>query len=253
MKPSKLCKTFLLLAALSLSGLAFAQWANGARPAAPAPTTEQQLLQGLQARFGKDMHIDNLRKTEHMDLYEFRVNGRMGYTDANLRYIFLGNLIDGATMNSLTDARMAELDRIPFDQLPLQLAVKTVRGNGKRKLAIFEDPNCGYCKLFQKEIRSVDNITIYSFIYPILAPDSVTKARRILCSANPSQAWQDWMVYGRMAEGKGDCKTNIEQIAKFGQDNNISSTPTFFVASGERFSGALEVEKLEQIFKEQEK
>ncbi len=242
-------KVLFLLLAIALSNASFAQWANTSPPLTP----EQKIKQGLQARFGERVHIDNLRKTAHMNLYEFRVNGQMAYTDEKLSYIFIGNLIDGSSMQSLSEARMAELDRIAFDTLPLHLALKTVRGNGKRKLAIFEDPNCGYCKMFQKEIRSLDNITIYSFIYPVLGPDSVAKSRRILCSANPAQAWQEWMLYGRMPDNKGDCKTALEQIAKFGQDNNIASTPTFFIASGERYAGALEIEKLEQMFKALEK
>lgn len=241
---------FILFLALA-GNSTHAQWKIGWQPT--EANIQQMLEQRLQERFGSDVHVAHFRKTPYLGLYEFRIGNQMGYTDEKISYIFIGSVLDGKNLNNLTEARLNELNRIPFEQLPLPLALKIVRGNGKRKLAIFEDPNCGYCKLFQKEIRNLSNITIYSFIYPILGQDSVVKAHQILCSANPQTGWQEWMLYGRMPGSKGDCKTSIEQVVKFGEQNNITSTPTIFFANGERVSGAIEIEKVEQIFKTIEK
>lgn len=249
MKNLKLWNTLLIFIACSICNVALAQWNLGR-----SNVSEAQIQQSLQERFGQRARIEQVRKTPYFGLYEFRIGAQMGYTDEKLSYIMIGDMLDGKKLNNLTEARLNELNRVSFDKLPLQLALKTVRGNGKRKLVIFEDPNCGYCKMFQKEIRALDNVTIYSFVYAILGVDSVNKARQILCSTNPQNSWQEWMLYSRMpTDNKGDCKNALEQITQFGEQNHINSTPTLFFANGERVAGAMEVEKLEQIFKAIEK
>lgn len=269
MKNSRIWNALLIAMICALSSSVSAQWAagrgsernerSGERPnernsESNNTTTETQIQRALQERFGPRAQIEQVRKTAYFGLYEFRIGSQLGYTDEKLSYIMIGDVLDGKSLKNLSEARLNELNRIPFDKLPLQLALKTVRGNGKRKLAIFEDPNCGYCKLFQKEIRALDNITIYSFVYAILGADSVNKSRQILCSANPTNSWQDWMLYGRMpTDNKGDCKNALEQIAKFGEQHYISSTPTLFFANGERVTGMMEVERLEQVFRALEK
>lgn len=108
-----------------------------------------------------------------------------------------GTLIDGATMKNVTAERLQKLAAIKFSELPLELAVKRVHGDGKRVLASFEDPNCGYCKKLAKEMAKLDNVTLYTFLYPILSPDSLVKSKQIWCAADKGKAWNDWMLEER--------------------------------------------------------
>ena len=130
-------------------------------------------------------------------LFEVRVGIELYYTDAQGNYLLQGSLIDIKTQRNLTEERMDKLMAIDFDKLPIKDAFTIVRGNGKRKLAVFEDPNCGYCKRFERDLQKVDNVTIYLFLYPILGPDSADKSRNIWCAKDKAKAWQDWMVRGK--------------------------------------------------------
>ena len=116
------------------------------------------------------------------------------YTDADGNYLLQGNLIDTKQQRNLTEERIDKLWRSTSRQLPVKDAFTIVRGNGKRKLAVFEDPNCGYCKHFERDLQKVDNVTVYMFLYPILGPDSTDKSRNIWCAKDKAKAWQDWMV-----------------------------------------------------------
>lgn len=157
-----------------------------------------------------------------------------------------GPLIDGKTMKNVTDERMQKLTAIKFSDLPLELAVKQVRGDGKRSFATFEDPNCGYCKKLAKDIAKLDNVTIYTFLYPILSPDSLEKSKQIWCSADKAKAWNDWMVEGKAPAGKSDCDTTaVQKTVETGRKLAINGTPTIFFSDGERIPGAVPVAKIE--------
>ncbi|HTK00851.1 MAG TPA: DsbC family protein [Bordetella sp.] len=189
-----------------------------------------------------DMTVSAVRRTPY-GLYEVQVGMDLIYTDANVGWVMEGPLIDAATRRDVTRERQEQIGAVSFDQLPLQLAVKRVTGDGSRVLAIFEDPNCGYCKQLRHTLEDLPNLTVYTFIYPILAPDSRTKARDIWCSKQPGQAWDDWMVRGKMPPS-ANCNAPIEQVLALGQRLMVQGTPTLFFADGTRVSGALPRDEL---------
>jgi thiol:disulfide interchange protein DsbC len=150
-------------------------------------------------------------------------------------------------MKNVTSERIQKLTAIKFSDLPLDLAVKQVRGDGKRTFATFEDPNCGYCKKLAKDLTKLDNVTIYTFLYPILSPDSLEKSKQIWCAADKAKAWNDWMVEGKAPTGKSDCDTTaVQKTIEAGRKLAINGTPTIFFADGERIPGAVPVDKIEQ-------
>lgn len=149
-----------------------------------------------------------------------------------------GQLIDGKSMKNVTDDRMKKLTAIKFNELPLERAIKHVRGDGKRLLATFEDPNCGYCKRLAKDLLKLDNVTIYTFLYPILSEDSVRKSKQIWCSADRAKSWNDWMVDGKAPSGRDDCDTAaVGKNQEFGRKLNITGTPTMFLQTVSGFQG----------------
>jgi thiol:disulfide interchange protein DsbC len=163
-------------------------------------------------------------------------------------------LIDAKTMKNVTDERMKKLTAIRFGDLPLERAIKQVRGDGKRVLATFEDPNCGYCKRLAKDIAKLENVTVYTFLYPILSEDSVRKSKQIWCSADRARAWNDWIIDGKAPAAKDDCDTAaIARNQEFGRKLNITGTPTMFFADGERVPGAMPLARIEQKLGQQAK
>lgn len=201
-------------------------------------------------KFFENAKIDEVRKLSGLDLYEIRLGSDVAYTDEKFSYIFFGNLIDTKSKKNLTQARQRELSAIKFSDLPLDLAIKTVRGKGTRVMATFEDPNCGYCKRLQKELVKVDDVTIYTFLLPILSEDSTTKSRAIWCASNKSKAWADYMVSDKTPPAVPDsCKAPIEQVKELGQKYRISGTPTIFLASGQRIPGYMPADKLNEALK----
>lgn len=192
--------------------------------------------------------VDSVAKTPYPGLYEVRTGGEIVYTDEKLNYIFVGSLIDGKSRTNLTQERLNKLSAIKFSDLPLELAVKTVHGDGKRVIATFEDPNCVYCKKLAKELQDMNNITIYTFLLPILSQNSADKARAVWCSADRAKAWSDMMIYGTVPAA-GNCDAPIEKVLALGQKYNVRGTPTIFLANGERIPGAVSAAKLEEMLK----
>ena len=191
--------------------------------------------------------VDSVRKTNLLGLYEVQLGSEIYYTDEKVSLLFAGNIIDTKTRANLTQERLNKLSAIKFSDLPLELAIKQVRGDGKRVLATFEDPNCGYCKRLAKDLLKLDNVTIYVFLYPILSEDSLRKSKQIWCSADRAKAWNDWMVEGRAPTAKDDCDTAaITRNQEYGRRLGISGTPTMFFADGERVPGAMPLAKIEQ-------
>ena len=191
--------------------------------------------------------VTSVTKTPYLGLYEVYVDGQIVYTDDKVSAVLLGSLIDGKTMKNVTDERMQKLTAIKFSDLPLPQAVRQVRGDGKRVFATFEDPNCGYCKKLAQELAKLDNVTIYTFLYPILSPDSLEKSNRIWCSADRAKAWNEWMIDGKAPGGKGDCDTTaVKKSVELGRKLAINGTPTIFFADGERIPGAIPLARIEQ-------
>lgn len=189
--------------------------------------------------------VDAIRKAGVLGLYEIQIGNELYYTDEKVSVLFDGNIIDTRTRKNLTQARINKLSAIKFADLPLELAVKTVRGDGRRVFATFEDPNCGYCKKLTKEMAGMDNVTIYTFLLPILSRDSAEKSRAVWCAADRAKAWNDLMVNGTVPAA-GTCDAPIEKVVALAQKYNIRGTPTIFLSDGERIPGAVPVAQLEQ-------
>jgi thiol:disulfide interchange protein DsbC len=208
---------------------------------------EASVKKAVEAAF-PGLPIDGVRKTPYLGgLYEIRTGNDIIYADEKVTYIITGNIIDAKTRKDLTEERKNKLSQISFSDLPLNLAVKQVRGNGKRVFATFEDPNCGYCKKLAKDLAAMNDVTIYTFLYPILSPDSTEKSKAIWCAADRAKAWNDWMVNNANPGGKTDCDTSaVDKVVALGQKLNIRGTPTIFLANGERIPGAVSVANLEQ-------
>lgn len=213
---------------------------------APAVADESEIKKAMEAKLGAK--VESVTKSGYLGLYEVYSDGHIFYTDEKLSAIVLGGqLIDGKSMKNVTEERLKRLTAIKFGELPLERAIKHVRGDGKRVLATFEDPNCGYCKRLAKELLKVDNVTVYTFLYPILSEDSVRKSKQIWCSADRAKAWNDWMVDGKAPTGRDDCDTSaVTKNQEFGRKLNISGTPTMFFVDGERIPGALPLARIEQ-------
>lgn len=195
--------------------------------------------------------VSSVRAVPYGGLYEVVLTtGEVVYTDEKVSYILTGSIIDTAKREDITAKRMDELARIDFSALPLDRAIKIVRGKGTRVMATFEDPNCTFCKKLAKELQSVDDVTIYVFLYPILGPDSVDKAKRIWCAPDRAQTWVAWMTEGKPIPDAASCDTKaIEQNMALGEKLRVLGTPTIFLASGDRLGGYLPAAKLEERLK----
>ena len=207
---------------------------------------EADIKKAMEAKLGAK--VESVTKSGYLGLYEVYSEGNVLYTDEKMTaFIAGGQLIDGKTMKNVTEERMRKLTAIKFSELPLDRAIKQVRGDGKRLLATFEDPNCGYCKRLARDLLKLDNVTIYTFLYPILSEDSLRKSKQIWCSVDRAKAWNDWMVEGRAPTAKDDCDTAaITRNQEYGRRLGISGTPTMFFADGERVPGAMPLAKIEQ-------
>jgi thiol:disulfide interchange protein DsbC len=213
---------------------------------ASANADEVEIKKAMETKLGAK--VESVTKSGYLGLYEIYADGNILYTDEKMTaFIAGGQLIEGKTMKNLTEERMRKLTAIKFSELPFERAIKQVRGDGKRVMATFEDPNCGYCKRLAKDLLKLDNVTVYTFLLPILSEDSIKKSKQIWCSADRAKAWNDWMVEGRAPAGKDDCDTSaITKNQEFGRRLGISGTPTIFFADGERVPGAMPLPKLEQ-------
>ena len=207
---------------------------------------EAVIRKNLAERLPALSKIDEVNKTPMNRLYELRVNDSdIFYTDAEGNFLIQGNLIDTRAKRNLTEERVEKLSAIDFDALPLKDAFTQVRGNGKRKLAVFEDPNCGYCKRFERDLQKVNDVTIHTFLIPILSADSVEKSKNIWCAKDKNKAWLDWMVRDQPA-AKASCDTSaLDRNLAFSKKYKITGTPTVFFADGSRVPGAISAQQIE--------
>ena len=182
-------------------------------------------------------------------IYELRIGNDLMYVDESGSYLLQGALIDLKTRANLTEARMEALLRVPFDQLPVKDGFKIVRGNGKRQLVIFEDPNCGYCKRLERDMANVTDITMTVMLIPVLGKDSEAKAQAIWCAKNPGKVWEGWMIDG-IKPPPATCDTAaIERNLAFAHSNHITGTPTLFFVDGSRVPGAVPASDVEKKLK----
>ena len=216
-----------------------------------AQAQEATIRKNLVERLPTLPKIDEVSKTPMNGLFEVRIGTDVVYTDAEGNFLIQGTLIDTRLKRNLTEERTEKLLAIPFDQLPLKNTFTQIRGNGKRKLVVFADPNCGYCKRFEKDLQKLENVTIHHVLYPILGEDSMTKSRHIWCAKDKAKAWNDWMIGGTTPTA-AQCNTAaIDANVEFGRKYRITGTPTLFFADGSRVPGAVPMAQVEKLLNEQ--
>jgi thiol:disulfide interchange protein DsbC len=192
--------------------------------------------------------IDEIRKTPIAGLYEVRIGTDVLYSDEKGEHVIQGSIIDTRTGDNLTEARVRELTAIDFASLPLKDAIVWKQGTGARKLVVFADPNCGYCKRFERDLGKIKDVTVYTFLYPILGEDSVEKSRNIWCAKDATQAWRSWMVDGKApVRNMGQCDASaLERNTALGRKHKVNGTPALVFEDGTRVPGALPAEQVEK-------
>ncbi|HEY7802850.1 MAG TPA: DsbC family protein [Orrella sp.] len=194
-------------------------------------------------RFG-NMPVGEVRYAP-FGLFEVQIGSSLVYTDEDVNFVLDGHMIDAKTRQDLTQVRLEELAKIDFNALPMELAITQIRGDGSRKLALFEDPNCGYCKQLRRDMEGMDDLTVYTYMLPILSPDSTEKVKNVWCAEDPSAAWDAWMIDGTVPES-ATCEVPVEELVQLGRDLQVQGTPAIFFEDGSRVPGAISREELEK-------
>jgi thiol:disulfide interchange protein DsbC len=225
-------RLFVVLVAM----LAMSAWAD-----------EAAIRKNLGERLPNFPAIDEVSKTPIPGIYELRIGAEVLYTDEQGQYVIQGSLIDTKSRANLTEARIAKLTQIDFASLPLKDAILIKQGSGARKLVVFGDPNCGYCKKLERELLALKDVSIYTFLYPILGPDSNVKARDIWCARDPGKVWRGWMVEGNTPpKAMGTCDSSaLERNMALGTRSRVTGTPAVVFEDGSRSPGAIPADQLE--------
>ena len=210
---------------------------------------EQKVKNELQKQLGERAQISAVRSTPVPGLYEVVIGNDVVYTDATARYLVQGEIIDLKTGTNLTEQRSHDLNRIKWSDLPLNDAIKVVRGKGTRQIAVFADPNCGFCKKLEKSFQQLDNVTIYTFLVPLLSADSATKSKQIWCAADRNKAWNAWMLENQAPTGSGDCGTPLDRNTSLAKKLGVTGTPAMFFVDGSRIAGAVPLAQIEKKLK----
>ena len=196
-----------------------------------------------------DLKIKGIKKTNFNDLYEIFLGDQIIYSDESFSFLIIeGRIVNPHSRVDLTNERLEELTRVNFNNLPFKKAIKVVKGNGKRRIAVFSDVDCPFCKKLEREtIAKLDNITVYNFLYPLaIHPDAKSKSAQIWCAPDRVKAWNNAMVLGELTENKDDCENPINDTISLARDLGITSTPTIILPSGKQLPGALPAEDLEK-------
>jgi thiol:disulfide interchange protein DsbC len=225
-------RLLILIFATTIAGLALAD--------------EASVKRGVEARF-EGVKVESVTRTPYTGLYEIVVGDSIFYTDEKVSFFFRGDLIDARSQRNLTEERQQKLSAIRFEDLPLELAIKQVRGNGKRVVAIFSDPFCPYCRSLDRALLREDDITIYTFLFPILRAESPDKARTIWCAPDRAKAYYDFMLNGREPAATAGCSAPVEKWLALGHKVGVRATPTSFAVSGQRIMGARPEELIKAI------
>ena len=208
---------------------------------------EASIRKNLAERLPDFPKIDEVTKTGMPGIYEIRIGTDILYTDENGSYLIQGEVIETKTRANLTEQRIAKLTAIDFKSLPLKDALVWKQGTGERKLVVFADPNCGYCKKFERDLQEVKNVTVYTFLYPILGGDSPEKSKAIWCAKDNTKAWRDWMLKGTPVEGGANCDASaLQRNSVFGKKHRINGTPGLVFEDGTQRAGALNAEAIEK-------
>ena len=210
---------------------------------------EASLKKAVEAAYPK-FKVESVTKTPYAGLYEVFMGGQIIYTDEKLNFLIAeGRLVDPKSKKDITGERLEELTKVDFNSLPLDQAIKVVKGNGSRKLVVFSDVDCPYCKqLERKELSNISDVTIYTFLYPIdqLHPDAANKSKLIWCASNRTKAWNDWILNNQLPASAGNCEVPLERIGELARKLGVTSTPTLIFADGKRVMGAQPYKEIEK-------
>ncbi len=228
---------------------ALAATAVPAAAAGSSTTDLAALRKNLAERLPTLPPIDEISATPIAGVFEVRMGADLLYTDATGDHIFQGELIDTRSRTNITESRLNKLSAIKFASLPLQDAIAIKQGSGQRRMAVFVDPNCGYCKRFERDVAALKDVTVYTFLYPILGPDSTTKSRDIWCAKDPVKAWRGWMLDNTLPPPAGPrCDVAaLERNTKFGRQHRVTGTPAAVFEDGTRAPGAIPAAQLEKL------
>ena len=232
----------------ALSRLASGLVALGLLAATAVQADEADIRKTFAERFPNLPRIDEIRPAPVAGLWEVRIGTDVTYTDAKGAYLIQGSIIDTATRKDLTQERVDKLTAIDFASLPLKDAIVWKNGNGKRRIAVFADPNCGYCKRLEKDLVNVKDVTVYTFVIPILGGDSPEKSRSIWCAKDSTASWRSWMIDGVAPQrAMGQCDTTaIERNAALARKHKVNGTPAIVFEDGTRAPGAIPAAEIEK-------
>ncbi len=238
------CVQFLVLVLLLITTLARADYTVQST----SVDVTEKIEKKLSALLNRNIKALSVYKTDLFGgLYEVRIGEKLLYTDENVSYLIAGDVHNGKTFENLTETRLNQLTAIQFSELPLDLAIKTINGKGTRKIAVFEDPNCGYCKRFRKTLLEIDDLTIYTFVVPVLGPDSTQKVKALWCSSDKTKAWDDWMLNNKPFQVGAACDgEGFERLNVLRSKLKIAAVPTVFFADGTRLPGIAPKNRIEQ-------
>lgn len=211
---------------------------------------EASLKKAVEAAYPK-FKVEKVTKTPYAGLYEVFMGGQIIYTDENLSFLIAeGRLVDPKTKKDITGERLEELTRVDFSSLPLNQAIKVVKGNGSRKLVVFSDVDCPYCKRLERnELSNIDDVTIYTFLYPIeqLHPDAANKSKSIWCAKDRVKAWENWILKDQLSSASVTCDSPLEKVGELARKIGITSTPTMIFSDGRRMLGAQPYKEIERM------
>jgi len=263
MAMSKLLSAILSSTAIALAAVAGGAQAQGmdvpqkpvvapaaaatALPAGGAVAGEDQIRIKVEQRFGRAP--TTVQRTP-FGLIEVVIGGEIYYVDSQVNYMLSGKVVDLRTQEDLTEKRRMDITRVDFKSLPLDLAFKDVHGKGERVVVTFQDPNCGYCRRLHDSMKAMDNVTIYTFLYPILSQDSFDKSRDVWCNKNRTAAWTDTMEGRTVPTTAAECPNPLQKTLELGQKLGVNGTPTLVFADGRRLPGAYPIERIEQMMAE---
>ena len=226
----------------------FAAFALAACLVPAAFADEAAIRKSIAERLPNFPKIDEVSKTAIPGIYEIRLGSDIRYTDEQGSYLIEGDLVDLRTRTNITEERIAKLTAIDFKTLPLKDAMVWKQGTGERKLVVFADPNCGYCKKFERDLQAVKDVTVYTFLYPILGGDSPDKSKAIWCAKDNTKAWRDWMLKGTPADNSPNCDaTALQRNFAFGKKHRINGTPGLVFEDGSSRAGAMDTEAIEKL------
>lgn len=225
----------LVLSALMLIGMA-------------AHANEAVIRKAITGKF-PGAQIASVTKTPYGGLYEVLIDGELVYSSADGKYLVMGNIIELATRRNLTAVRMEKLNAVKWNTLPLDKAIKEVRGDGSRKLVVFSDADCPFCKKLEPEIEKLSNVTVYTFLYPIegLHPQAIPTSKQIWCEKDRLKAWKAYMLRGERPKASGECANPVDEVIALGNKLRVSGTPTLIFENGQRVPGYVPADKLDQL------